>query len=51
MTKHVALMPREAGYDTDFDEWSMQQAELLLGGRLDLVDIENIAEEIDSLGS
>lgn len=50
MNEHVALKPREAGYDTDFYAWAMQQAELLRAGRLDLVDIENIAEEIESLG-
>lgn len=51
MNEHVALKPREAGYDTDFYEWSMQQAELLRAGRFDLVDVENIAEEIESLGN
>ncbi|QYE34853.1 DUF29 domain-containing protein [Polymorphobacter sp. PAMC 29334] len=51
MNEHVALRPSEAGYDTDFFEWSMQQAELLRAGRLDLVDRENIAEEIEGLGN
>jgi hypothetical protein len=51
MNEHVALKPSKAGYDTDFYQWSMQQAELLRAGRFDLVDIENIAEEIESLGN
>ena len=37
-------------YDTDFAEWSDRTAELLRAGRLDEVDIENVAEEIASLG-
>ena len=37
-------------YDQDFYAWSRQQAELLRAGRLAEADIENIAEEIDSMG-
>jgi hypothetical protein len=37
-------------YDTDFAEWSDRTAELLRAGRFDEVDIENVAEEIASLG-
>ncbi len=51
MNEHVALKAGEAGYDTDFFEWSIQQAELLRAGRLDLADLENIAGEIESLGN
>jgi hypothetical protein len=36
-------------YDTDFAEWSDRNAELLRAGRFDEVDIENVAEEIESL--
>lgn len=36
-------------YDTDFAEWSDRNAELLRAGRFDEVDIENVAEEIQSL--
>ena len=37
-------------YGTDFAEWSAQTAELLLQRRFDEIDIENVAEEIRSLG-
>jgi Domain of unknown function DUF29 len=37
-------------YGTDFAEWSAQTAELLRQGRFDEIDIENVAEEIQSLG-
>ena len=30
--------------------WALEQAALLRAGRLDQIDIENIAEEIESLG-
>ena len=41
---------RTAGYDEDFALWSAEQAALLREGRLDRVDLENVAEEIASLG-
>ncbi|EWY35815.1 hypothetical protein N825_34200 [Skermanella stibiiresistens SB22] len=37
-------------YDTDFAAWTEQQADLLRSGQLDAVDIDHIAEEIESLG-
>ena len=37
-------------YETDYYAWSNQQAALLRGGRLSEADIENIAEEIESMG-
>src|SRR3954464_9883915 len=37
-------------YDTDFAEWSARTAELVRAGRLDEVDLEHVAEEIDNLG-
>ena len=37
-------------YDTDFAEWSAHTAKLLRAGRLDELDLENVAEEIESLG-
>jgi hypothetical protein len=37
-------------YDRDFYAWANEQAELLRAGRLSEADIENIAEEIESLG-
>ncbi|MGV3491028.1 MAG: DUF29 domain-containing protein [Devosia sp.] len=41
---------RLAGYDEDFSLWSAEQAALIRAGKLDRVDLENIAEEIESLG-
>ncbi len=40
----------DAGYDEDFALWSAEQAAHLRDGRFDLIDWENIAEEIESLG-
>jgi hypothetical protein len=37
-------------YDTDFFEWADATAKLLRQGRLDEVDLEHVAEEIESLG-
>ena len=37
-------------YDLDFYAWTAEQAALLRAGRLDQLDIDNIAEEIDSMG-
>ena len=37
-------------YDTDFALWADHTAELIRAGRLDEVDLENVAEEIASLG-
>jgi len=37
-------------YETDFYAWANQQAELLRAGKLSSADIENIAEEIESMG-
>ena len=37
-------------YDRDFYAWANQQAALLRAGRLTEADIENIAEEIESMG-
>ena len=37
-------------YDTDFHAWANEQAALLRAGRLTEADIENIAEEIESMG-
>jgi hypothetical protein len=39
-----------AGYDEDFALWSAEQAALLRAGKFDRVDVENVAEEIESLG-
>jgi Domain of unknown function DUF29 len=37
-------------YDRDFYAWADEQATLLRAGKLDQADIENIAEEIESMG-
>jgi Domain of unknown function DUF29 len=37
-------------YDRDFVEWAAQTAELLRQGRVDQVDLEQVAEEIEDLG-
>jgi Domain of unknown function DUF29 len=37
-------------YDADFYAWANEQASLLRSGKLSSADIENIAEEIESMG-
>lgn len=37
-------------YDTDFYAWTAEQAALLRAGRWSEADVENIAEEIESMG-
>lgn len=39
-----------ASYHADFYAWAQQQAALLRAGQLDQVDIEGVAEEIESMG-
>jgi hypothetical protein len=43
---------REAAklYDADFVRWTEEQAAALRAGRLGALDLENLAEEIESLG-
>ncbi len=44
-------MPRNAAlYDEDFYAWSMEQARLLRAGEFSRLDIENVAEELESMG-
>ncbi len=38
-------------YDTDFHAWALRNAELLRQGRLDELDAEHIAEELESMGA
>lgn len=38
-------------YEIDMNGWAFAQAALLRQGRLDLLDIENIAEELEDLGN
>jgi len=37
-------------YEQDFYTWSQEQAAFLRQGRLDLLDLENLAEEVESMG-
>ena len=37
-------------YDTDYHQWTVEQGRLLRDGKLNLLDRENLAEEIESLG-
>ena len=37
-------------YDKDFYAWAIHNAKLLRAGKLSEIDIENIAEEIESMG-
>jgi hypothetical protein len=43
-------MSNQLLYDQDFYAWANEQAGLLRSGRLSEADIENIAEEIESMG-
>ena len=46
----VPAAPARAEYERDFYSWLMEQARLLREGRLDALDRDNLAEEIESLG-
>lgn len=37
-------------YDQDFYEWALKNAELMRQGKLSEIDVENIAEELESMG-
>jgi uncharacterized protein DUF29 len=39
-----------ASYDEDFYAWTVEQARLLRSGQFSSIDVDNIAEEIESLG-
>jgi Domain of unknown function DUF29 len=44
-------MPRNAAvYDEDFFAWTQEQARLLRSGEFSQVDVENVAEELESMG-
>ena len=43
-------LPADAGYDTDFYAWSMDQARRIRALSVPGLDVENVAEEIESLG-
>ena len=42
--------PEDSLHDNDFYSWTQAQAEHIRHGRMSCVDLENIAEEIESLG-
>jgi hypothetical protein len=44
------LMQTTTLYAQDFYAWTQQQAELLRSGKVDELDVENLLEEIESLG-
>jgi hypothetical protein len=46
----AAPIDHGAAYGEDFVLWTRSQAALIRAGRFDLVDRENLAEEIESLG-
>ena len=39
-----------SNYDSDFYAWAMEQATLIRAGNLAAVDLEHVAEEIESMG-
>lgn len=43
-------MQSQSLYEQDFYAWTLQQAEVLRSGQWDLIDLENVVEEIESLG-
>jgi hypothetical protein len=43
-------MSNTTGYEADFYAWANEQAALLRAGQLGAADIENIAEELESMG-
>ena len=48
-TAREKLCPRHS-YEEDGYSWALEQAELLRARRFDLLDVENVAEEIESVG-
>jgi hypothetical protein len=46
----AASSPSPAAYEADFYAWAQEQGVLLRTGRLDALDRENLAEEIETLG-
>jgi hypothetical protein len=43
-------LARPSLYDQDFLAWTERQAALLRAGRLDQLDLDNLAEELDTMG-
>src|SRR5208283_3472855 len=44
------ITPKRSLYEQDFYAWANEQAALLRAGKLSAADVENIAEEIESMG-
>lgn len=44
-------MSEAIDYDRDFHAWALQNAALLRQGKLDELDLEHIAEELESMGA
>jgi hypothetical protein len=44
-------MTEGTSYETDFHAWAIHNAELLRQGRLSDIDLEHIAEELESMGA
>jgi len=44
-------MTETMSYETDFHAWALRNAELLRQGRLNDLDTEHIAEELESMGA
>jgi len=41
---------KASNYETDFYTWTQQQASLLKSGRLSELDVENLIEEVETMG-
>ncbi|MCI4626653.1 MAG: DUF29 domain-containing protein [Candidatus Magnetoovum sp. WYHC-5] len=50
LTYNEMISTEKSLYDTDFYQWTLHNANLLRQGRLSEIDIENLAEEIESMG-
>ncbi|KJR40800.1 protein of unknown function DUF29 [Candidatus Magnetoovum chiemensis] len=48
--EQAEALKEQSLYEIDFYAWSLKTAELIRQGRLNELDLENIAEEIESLG-
>jgi Domain of unknown function DUF29 len=46
----MANLHQHSDYDKDFYAWALESAELLRQKKFDQIDIEHIAEEIESMG-
>jgi hypothetical protein len=46
----VSKAPNAELYESDFFEWTQTTAELIRAGQLECVDLEHVAEEIESVG-